>query len=144
MAGVPHTNSEIIAEFRRNGGIVGGFYEGVTVLLLTTTGRKSGGRVTTPLSYQRAGDRLIVIGANVGASKQPDWYYNLLADPHVTFEVGTAVREAVASVLDGDERDRYVAAARRAWDEARQSWPELPAMPPESERRIPVVAITPR
>lgn len=112
------------------------------MLLLTTTGRRSGERYVTPLAYQRDGDRLIVIGANVGATKNPDWYHNLVAHPQVTGEIGEETLSAVAISVEGAEREQFLATARASWAEAREHWPELPEMPAETERRIPVIALT--
>src|SRR4051812_23529863 len=88
MSELGATNQEVIAEFRANGGKVSGFFARETLLLLTTIGRKSGNPYTTPLSYQRDGEDLIVTGANLASSRISDWYLNILASPLVTVEVG--------------------------------------------------------
>ena len=103
-------NEPIIEEFRANGGKVGGRWEGRDLLLLTTTGRKSGRSHTTPVAFARDGDRLLVFASKGGAPKHPDWYLNLVADPQVQVEIGTERFDAVATPLVGEERDRAFAA----------------------------------
>ena len=134
-------NQEVIEEFRTQGGKVGGFYDGVPLLLLTTRGRRSGKPCTTPLGYQTDGDRLIVIAANISATKNPDWYYNLLSHPQVMVEIGQETFSALATILEGEERERYLARGREAWDQMRSRWPELDEVPAETTRRIPVIAL---
>src|SRR5579864_3694400 len=103
-------NTQIIEEFRANAGKVGGYWEGRDLLLLTTTGRKSGRPHTTPMVYTRDGDRLLVYASKGGHPKHPDWYLNLAADPHVVVEVGAESYDATATPLAGEERDRAFAA----------------------------------
>ncbi len=103
-------NQRLMEEFRANAGRVGGSWEGRDLLLLTTTGRKSGKQHTTPMVYTRDGDRLLVYASKGGAPKHPDWYLNLVADPDVVVEVGTDRYNATAAPLEGEERDREVAA----------------------------------
>jgi len=136
-------NQEVIEEFRAQGGKVGGFYEGVPLLLLTTRGKRSGKPCTTPLGYQIDGDRLIVIAANISAMKNPDWYYNLLAHPQVLVEIGQETFSASATIVEGEERERYLSRGRGAWDQMRSRWPEfeLDEMSAETTRRIPVIAL---
>ena len=82
-------NAQVIAEFRANKGIVGGYFEGANLLLLHTTGAKSGKERTNPLVYAKDGDRFVVAASKGGAPTNPDWYYNLAANPNATIEVGT-------------------------------------------------------
>jgi deazaflavin-dependent oxidoreductase (nitroreductase family) len=103
-------NEQIISEFRANAGKVGGPFEGAPMVLLTTTGAKSGKKHTTPLVYLAEGDRMYVIASKAGAPTNPAWYHNLVANPRVTVEQGTDTYEADAVVLKGDERDRVFAA----------------------------------
>jgi deazaflavin-dependent oxidoreductase (nitroreductase family) len=98
-------NRKVIEEFRANGGAP----EGRPLLLLNTTGVRTGIRRTTPMMYVPDGDRLLVIASNAGAPKDPDWYRNLVADPAVTVEVGAEVYAATAVVTTGDERARLFA-----------------------------------
>ena len=88
MAEANDWNSKIIAEFRANEGKVGGPFDGAPLLLLTTRGRKSGAERTNPMMYLADGDRLLVFASKAGAPTHPDWYLNLLANPHVFSELG--------------------------------------------------------
>src|ERR1700684_1143228 len=99
-------NRQIIEEFRAHGGKVGGPFEGAPMLLLTTTGAKSGQARTAPLVYLPDGDRYVVFASKAGAPTNPDWYHNLVANPNVRIEVGTSTIEVVASEAIGAERDR--------------------------------------
>src|SRR5688572_3225528 len=102
-------NAALIEEFRANGGKVGGRFEGRPVLLLTTTGAKSGRRLTFPLVYLQDGDRRLIFASKAGSPKHPDWYHNLVANPTVTVEVGADTYEAKAVVITGEERDQLYA-----------------------------------
>ena len=82
-------NAQVIAEFRANKGKVGGYFEGANMLILHTTGAKSGKERVNPLVYAKDGDRFVVAASKGGAPTNPDWYYNLLANPNATVEVGT-------------------------------------------------------
>src|SRR5262245_9873614 len=97
-------NKNIIEEFRSNNGKVGGPFEGKDLLLLTTTGAKSGLPRTNPTAYIRDGDRLAIIASKGGAPGHPDWYHNLLANPKVKLEIGTETIEATATpITEGPE-----------------------------------------
>ena len=109
MAELDDWNRSIIEEFHANGGKVGGQFAGGTLLLLTTTGAKSGKQRINPLAYTTDGDRLVIIASKGGAPTNPDWYYNLLAHPQVSVEVGTETFEATATLVTGEERDRLYA-----------------------------------
>ena len=131
-------NDGVIAEFRANAGRVGGHWEGRDLLLLTTTGRRSGRRYTTPMVYAADGDRLLVYPSNGGAPEHPDWFLNLVADPHVTVELGTERFEATAAPLEGAERDRL-------WVDHASRWPHFAAYAESAApRQIPVVALSRR
>lgn len=97
---------QIIEEFRANGGKVGGQFVGVPLLLLTTTGAKSGQLRINPLAYLSEGGQIYIFAGNRGAPTNPGWYHNLLAHPGVTVELGTEKFEARAIVVDSAERDR--------------------------------------
>ncbi|MEU7135083.1 nitroreductase/quinone reductase family protein [Streptomyces sp. NPDC046261] len=107
-------NQQVIEEFRASGGKVGGPFEGGDILLLTTTGAKSGLRHTVPLGYVRDGDLLLVVGSNLGAPSHPAWYHNLLAHPTVGVEIGTEQFEAIAVPAEGERRERLFAHVVRA------------------------------
>ena len=102
-------NEALIQEFRANGGKVGGRFEGRPVVILTTTGRKSGRKITSPLVYLQDGERRLIFASKAGAPANPDWYHNLVVNPDVTVEVGTETYEAEAVVITGEERDRLYA-----------------------------------
>ena len=128
-------NTQIIEEFRANAGKVGGRWEGRDLLLLTTTGRKSGRSHTTPMVYTRDGDRLLVYASKAGAPTHPDWYLNLVADPKVAVEVGDDRYDAIATPLDRDERDRVFA-------EQAERNPAFAEYQAKTDRVIPVVALS--
>jgi deazaflavin-dependent oxidoreductase (nitroreductase family) len=98
-------NKAVIAEHRANGGKLSGPMEGRTLLLLTTTGRRSGEDRTIVLGYGRHGDRYVVIASNNGAASDPAWYHNLLADPTATLEVGPEKFRVRARTARPDERE---------------------------------------
>ncbi len=106
MADMRDWNRKVIEEFRANGGTVGGQFAGSPLLLLTTTGAKSGLLRTTPVQYLPDGDRLFVFASKAGAPVSPDWYHNLVAHPTVTVELGSERFEAEAVAMTGEERDR--------------------------------------
>ncbi|MEU6013036.1 nitroreductase/quinone reductase family protein [Streptomyces sp. NPDC047515] len=107
-------NQSVIEEFRANGGKVGGPFEGGDLLLLTTTGARSGKEATTPLGYVRHGGSLLIVGSNLGAPPHPDWYHNLLAHPVVRVELGTRTFQALAVPAEGARREELFAHAVRA------------------------------
>jgi deazaflavin-dependent oxidoreductase (nitroreductase family) len=102
-------NSPIIAEFRANGGKVGGPFEGKNILLLETIGAKSHRPHINPVGYVKEGDAFVVIASKGGADTNPDWYHNLIAHPEVWLEVGTERFKARATVPGREERDRLFA-----------------------------------
>ncbi|MFK4066412.1 nitroreductase/quinone reductase family protein [Streptomyces sp. NPDC029674] len=132
-------NQRVIEEFRASGGQVGGMFAGAPLLLLTTTGARSGMARTTPAVYARDGARLIVFASNGGAPAHPAWYHNLLADPAVTVEIGDGAGgverfPATAEVLRGAERDSlYRAQCERD--------PAFTAYQQGTVRTIPVIAL---
>ncbi|MEU8361940.1 nitroreductase family deazaflavin-dependent oxidoreductase [Nonomuraea sp. NPDC048882] len=127
-------NKQIIKEFRENEGRVGGMFEGAPLVLLTTTGAKSGRRVTTPVMYLKDGDRYVVIASKGGDDSNPAWYHNLVATPAATAEIGTETFEVKAVVAEGEERDRLYA---RMVEQA----PQFAEYEKKTTRRIPVVAL---
>ena len=127
-------NSKVIEEFRANGGKVSGQYEGAQLLLLTTTGAKSGLRRTTPLGYLSDGDYMIVAASMLGAPKHPDWYHNLVAHPEVTVETGTGAFDTIATVAEGEERERLLAKFAEAS-------PMLAEHQAKTTRQIPLVVL---
>jgi deazaflavin-dependent oxidoreductase (nitroreductase family) len=135
MTEVKDFNAQVIDEFRANHGKVGGPFEGAPVLLLTTTGAKSGKARTSPVMYLPDGDRLLVFASKAGAPTNPDWYHNLLAHPRVTVEVGDDKYEADATVVKGEERDRL-------YEKQAELYPGFREYQEKTSRTIPVVALT--
>ncbi|MEU9170905.1 nitroreductase/quinone reductase family protein [Streptomyces sp. NPDC048420] len=128
-------NQRIIDEFRAHHGQVGGPFEGGRLILLTTTGARTGTRHTTPVGYlPDGGDRILVIASAGGSTRHPDWYRNLTAHPQVTVESGVFTYDAEAVVLTGEERDQAFARAV----EADRGWA---AYQEKTDRLIPVVAL---
>ncbi len=127
-------NRQIIEEFRKNGGKVGGSFEGAPLLLLTTTGARSGMARTTPVMYLPDGERLIIFASKAGASTNPDWYHNLMALPQATVEVGSETFEVTAVEVTGEERDHLY--ARQA-----ALFPGFADYEAKTTRRIPVIAL---
>lgn len=109
-------NERNIDEFRRNGGKVGGQFEGFPLLLLTSTGARSGAQRTNPVAYFDIDGRIYVVGSSAGRDRDPSWAFNIRAHPAVTVEIGAdAPRAATARELPRDERDRiYEVVAQRA------------------------------
>lgn len=97
-------NGQIIAEFRANDGKVGGQFEGANLLLLHTTGAKSGQPRVSPLAYFRIDGKLIIIGSFAGAPVSPAWVHNLRANPQARVEIGTDTFDVAAHELPADER----------------------------------------
>jgi len=106
MADMNEFNQRVIADFRANGGKVGGQMESIPLMLVTMTGAKSGRAITLPLAYSKDGDRFVVIASYAGAPHNPSWYHNLVAHPVVTVELGGEKFQARATVTTGAERDR--------------------------------------
>ena len=98
-------NQNIVEEFRANGGKVGGPFEGATLLLLTSTGAKSGQPRLAPLAYLTVDQKMIIIGSKAGADTNPDWVHNLRKTPKAHIEVGTSAYDVIARELPSDERD---------------------------------------
>lgn len=130
-------NTQIINEFRANGGKVGGQFANVPLVLLHHTGAKSGKERVSPLASLPDGDRVYVFASKGGAPTNPDWYHNLVANPDATIEIGTETRAVKAIVL---------AEAERAEVYARQveKVPGFGDYEKKTDRKIPVVALDPR
>ncbi|MCP9619533.1 nitroreductase family deazaflavin-dependent oxidoreductase [Nocardia otitidiscaviarum] len=125
---------EAVAEFRANGGKLGGVYAEFDVLLLTTEG-DGGERRTVPVGYARDGERLVVFAADNGRERGPNWFHDLVARPRVEVEVGREVWSMVASVAAGEER-------KRLWDRQIERWGFLRDMQDAVEWEIPIVVLT--
>lgn len=127
-------NQSLIAEFRANGGKVTGVFAGRPLLLLTTTGAKSGQPRTMPLVYTTDGDRLVVIASKGGAPSHPAWYHNLVANPVTTVELPGETFRARASVAEGEERQRL-------YDAQAALMPAFADYQRKTTRQIPVVVL---
>jgi deazaflavin-dependent oxidoreductase (nitroreductase family) len=99
-------NKQIIEEFRANDGKVGGHFANNTLLLLHTTGAKSGKERVNPLVTFEDGDKLVVVASKGGAPSHPDWYYNIVANPVVNVEFGTETFQVQARVTSEPDRTR--------------------------------------
>lgn len=129
-------NTRIVEEFRVNQGRVGGAFEEAPVLLLHTTGARSGLERVNPMMYLDLDGHRYVFASKAGADTDPDWYRNLVADPAVTAEVGTETYAATAVPVTGNERDRiYAEQARR--------YPGFAEYEAKTSRVIPVVELRP-
>ncbi|MEC4018587.1 nitroreductase/quinone reductase family protein [Streptomyces sp. H27-D2] len=127
-------NQPIIEEFRANGGKVGGPFEGGDLLLLTTTGARTGEEHTAPLGYVREGGLLLVVGSAAGAPRHPAWYHNLLAHPTVRVEIGAETFEAIAVPAEGARRDRL-------FEQVVRAAPGYADYQARTTRTLPVVAL---
>jgi deazaflavin-dependent oxidoreductase (nitroreductase family) len=134
MADANDWNRSIIEEFRTNEGKVGGMFANSTLLLLTSTGAKSGQPRISPLAYLPDGERFVIIASKAGAPTNPDWYHNLLAYPDATIEVGTDTIAVQATEVKGEERDQlYARMVERA--------PGFAEYQEKTSRKIPVIAL---
>lgn len=129
-------NAALIEDFRQNGGRVGGAFEGAPLLLLHSTGAKSGEERVNPMMYQAVGDGYAVFASKMGAPSHPDWYHNLVANPEASVEVGTEHIAVRARVLDAAERDRI-------WTKQKADYPAFAEYEQKTDRIIPVVMLDP-
>jgi deazaflavin-dependent oxidoreductase (nitroreductase family) len=125
----------LIEEFRANRHQADGPFAGRPLLLLTTTGARTGQRRTTPVMYVPYDEHLLVIASNAGAPKHPDWYRNLLAHPQVTVEVGTETFDAIARVAEREERERL-------WAYIVERYPFFIEHQAKITRQIPVIVLS--
>jgi proline iminopeptidase len=126
---------EHVRRYRETGGKVGHIWrEGSTVLLLTTTGRKTGERRTTPLIYAQDGARYVIVASKGGAPEHPGWYENLEKTPGVELQVEDEVFRARARTIHGEERERL-------WRKANEVWPHYDEYAKKTKREIPVVVL---
>ncbi|MFJ9590901.1 nitroreductase family deazaflavin-dependent oxidoreductase [Streptomyces acidicola] len=127
-------NSKVIEEFRANGGKVGGVMTGKNLVIMTTTGAKTGQKRLNPVAYVPEGDRVFVIASNGGKDNPPAWYFNLKANPELTVEIGTDSYQAVATEISGTERDELYARMAAAD-------PAFAAYETKTDRKIPVIEL---
>jgi deazaflavin-dependent oxidoreductase (nitroreductase family) len=128
-------NQKIIAEFRENGGKVGGPFEGAPMIILHTVGARSGAVRETPLvRFPESDDEMVVIASAGGAPKHPAWYHNIVAHPRFDVEVGTERFPVDATVLDGEERERV-------WERVVARMPGFGEYQQKTSRTIPVIRL---
>jgi deazaflavin-dependent oxidoreductase (nitroreductase family) len=136
MSDVSDWNRKVIEDFRANRGEVGGDFAGAPLLLLHTTGAKSGQERVNPVMYQDLGGPVAIFASKAGAPTNPDWYHNLLADPEVSAEIGTETRRFRARTAAGEERERI-------WAKQKQDYPGFADYEAKTDRHIPVVVLDP-
>jgi len=129
-------NANIIREFRANGGNVGGAFKGAPLLLLHTTGAKTGEERVNPMMYRRVGDHYAVFASKAGAPTNPDWYHNLVANPAVRAEIGTQTVDLTARVAGTAEREPI-------WTAQKADYPGFADYEAKTTRQIPVVILEP-
>ena len=129
---MPDFNQQIIDQFRANEGKVDHF--GDALVLLHTTGAKSGKERVNPVAYQAVPGGWAVFASKAGAPTNPDWYYNLLANPDVTIETGTETVAVRARVADGAERDEI-------WEKQKELMPGFAEYEEKTSRQIPVIVL---
>lgn len=129
-------NAAVIDEFRASGGNVGGNFAGAPLLLLHTTGARTGQERVNPMMYRRVGDHVAVFASKAGAPTNPDWFHNLVANPAVTAEIGTQTLPFKARVAAGAERDEI-------WAAQKADYPGFADYESKTTRQIPVVILEP-
>ena len=127
-------NRKLIEEYRANGGKVSGMFAGAPLLLLTTTGARSGQPRVAPLAYTTDNDRLVVIASKGGAPTHPDWFYNVRSNPDVTVELGAEAFPARATILQRAERQRL-------FDQMAAQMPNFAEYQRNTTRQIPVIVL---
>ncbi|MTD17407.1 nitroreductase family deazaflavin-dependent oxidoreductase [Nakamurella sp. YIM 132087] len=130
---IKKVNEGVIAQFRAGGEIEGMHRD--RLLLLTTTGRRSGRPHTSPMMFHREGDEVLVIASNMGAPQHPAWYLNLAADPAVHVELPDEEFDGTAHAATGTDRDRR-------WSMITQLYPFFAEHEQQTDREIPVVVLT--
>jgi deazaflavin-dependent oxidoreductase (nitroreductase family) len=129
-------NTKIIEEFRASGGEVGGNFKGAPLLLLHTTGAKTGRERVNPVMYRKVDGGYAVFASKAGAPTNPDWYHNLVANPHVRAEIGTTTVPLTARVADQAERESI-------WAAQKADYPGFADYELKTSRQIPVVILEP-
>ena len=135
MSEMSEFNEKVIREFRANQGKVGGQMANMSVLLLTATGAKTGQARTRPLVYTTDGDRIVVIASFAGAPTSPPWYFNLVANPVATVELGSESFQVRATETSGEERQRL-------FDQQAEQMPIFADYQKKTTRQIPVLVLT--
>ncbi len=134
MTDMKDYNRKLIEEFRASREKDPMPLNGRPLLLLTTIGAKTGQRRTTPMMVIPDGDRYLVIASNAGAPRHPDWYWNLMAHPDVTVEVGKEIFDAVATIAEGKAREQL-------WAKVLQAGSFFADHQAKVKRQIPVIIL---
>ena len=135
MSEASERNQKIIDEFRENDGKVGGYFSNTELILLHTIGAKSGIKRVNPAAVLRDGERLVVFASKGGAPDNPDWYYNIVAHPEITVELGTETFKVKAMVAEEPERTRL-------YDKMAAKNPNFETYRQKTTREIPVIVLT--
>ena len=130
-------NVQIMDEFHKNHGKLGGHFEGAPVLLVHSKGARTGKPHVNPLMYLKDGNRILIFASKGGADTHPDWYYNLKANPDAQVEIGDETLKVNAKVIEGPERDKLYA-------KQVSLYPQFGEYEKKTKRVIPVVALTPK
>ena len=134
LSDVNDFNRGIIESFRANNGNAGPPFDGAPLLILHSTGAKSGKTRLAPIVYQQVGGSWAVFASKAGAPDNPDWYHNLVANPKASIELGTETVDVTARVLEGDEREAV-------WSKQKQLMPGFAEYEANTTRQIPVVVL---
>ncbi len=127
-------NQQVITEFRANGGKVGGRHTGAPILLLHSTGARTGQTRVNPVMFQAVGDSFAIFATKGGAPTNPDWYHNLVANPRATVEIGTETIEVTARTARSDEREPI-------WTCQKERYPVFAEYERRTSRQIPVMIL---
>lgn len=127
-------HAKVIKEFRENDGVVGGPFEGMNLMILHTTGAKTGKERLNPVATIEEDGGYVIIASKGGAPNHPDWYHNLVANPEVTVEVGTETLEAYAEVVDEPERTQL-------YSKMAERYPGFREYEEKTDRVIPVIKL---
>lgn len=136
MTDAQNWNATVIEEFRANDGKMGGNFAGAPLLLLHTTGAKSGLERVNPMMYQDLGGPIAVFASKAGADTNPDWYHNLVANPEVFAEIGANTRGFHARIASSTEREPI-------WTKQKADFPGFADYESATNREIPVVILEP-
>ncbi|MBV8984346.1 MAG: nitroreductase family deazaflavin-dependent oxidoreductase [Acidimicrobiia bacterium] len=130
-------NEEHTKKYRETDGEVGYLWHGAPILLLTSTGQRSGEKRTTPLIFGRDGDDYLIVASMGGMPRHPWWYENLRADPEAEIQMKSERIPVMARTATADEKPRL-------WKIMREIWPNYDEYQSRTDREIPVVVLTPR
>src|SRR5689334_8744501 len=136
LPGTSQRSNDQVAKYEATDGAQAGDMRGVPVVILTTRGRKTGKLRKTPLMRVTDGERYAVVASLGGAPKHPVWYYNIVADPHVSLQDGPVKKDYVAREVTGDEKAEW-------WKRATEAWPKYDEYQANTDRQIPLFVLDP-